>query len=407
MLPMLTLWLGVTGHPAPAQVSEIAVTTGDELDPAVLANSNGVVKSLNGLAGDIRLLAGGNVSIAPSGNNLTIAASVQHDSTLAGDGTAALPLGLAVPLILTGDVSNGNGMITTTNTAPGGPGLFSVGGTASDNLGGGSGLLALGGTGQNTSPGGAGLVGFGGSAASSSGGTGGSLIGGVSTGGNGGDGAFLVGALGVGTGKKGGRGLVAIPGGGAGGAIAGLAGEFLGDVEISGSLSKGGGSFKIDHPLDPENKYLSHSFVESPDMLNIYNGNVTTDATGTAVVTLPDWFQALNRDFRYQLTVIGTFAQAIVGSKVQDNRFTIRTSAPNVEVSWQVTGIRQDAYANHHRIPVEQTKPEGERGYYLHPADFDQPAERGVQWSRNEALRQLQRQPVDDEAQAGSETTER
>ena len=93
---------------------------------------------------------------------------------------------------------------------------------------------------------------------------------------------FAVGALGVGTGKKGGRGIVAIPGGGAGGAIAGLAGEFLGDVEISGNLSKGGGSFKIDHPLDPENKYLYHSFVESPDMKNIYDGTVVTDANGEA-----------------------------------------------------------------------------------------------------------------------------
>ena len=56
------------------------------------------------------------------------------------------------------------------------------------------------------------------------------------------------------------------------------AGRFTGDVAISGTLSKGGGSLKIDHPLDPENKYLYHSFVESPDMMNIYNGTITTDA---------------------------------------------------------------------------------------------------------------------------------
>src|SRR4029434_2465726 len=142
----------------------------------------------------------------------------------------------------------------------------------------------------------------------------------------GGDGLFAVGALGVGAGKKGGRGLIAIPGGGAGGATAGLAGEFLGDVEISGNLSKGGGSFKIDHPLDPENKYLYHSFVESPDMKNIYDGNVTTDENGEAAVQLPDWFEALNKDFRYQLTVVGTFAQAIVAEKVKGNRFIVRTS---------------------------------------------------------------------------------
>jgi hypothetical protein len=300
-----------------------------------------------------------------------------HDATLAGNGTAASPLSVASPLLLTGFVDNGNGVITVTNTAPGGPALFSVGGNANATIGGGSGLLSLGGTG-NGSPGGAGLVGFGGSSQQASGGTGGSLIGGVAIDGSGGDGAFLVGALGTGAGHRGGRGLVAIPGGGAGGATVGLAGEFLGDVEISGNLSKGGGSFKIDHPLDPENKYLYHSFVESPDMMNIYNGSITTDENGDATVELPNWFEALNKAFRYQLTVIGTFAQAIVGEKINGNRFTIKTSAPNVEVSWQVTGIRNDAYANKHRIQVEEIKPDRERGYYLHPDAFNQPAERGV-----------------------------
>ena len=61
-----------------------------------------------------------------------------------------------------------------------------------------------------------------------------------------------------------------------------LPGEFIGDVDVTGTLTKSAGSFKIDHPLDPENKYLSHSFVESPDMMNIYNGNVVLDATGEA-----------------------------------------------------------------------------------------------------------------------------
>ena len=41
----------------------------------------------------------------------------------------------------------------------------------------------------------------------------------------------------------------------------GYAGYFQGRVRVTGNLSKGGGSFKIDHPLDPENKYLQHSFV--------------------------------------------------------------------------------------------------------------------------------------------------
>ena len=171
---------------------------------------------------------------------------------------------------------------------------------------------------------------------------------------------------------------------------AGNAGYFQGDVEVTGTLSKGGGAFKIDHPLDPANKYLYHSFVESPDMKNIYDGNVTTDAVGVAEVILPDWFEALNRDFRYQLTVLGQFAQAIVAEKIKNNRFKIRTSLPNVEVSWQVTGIRQDAFAEKHRIPVEEVKPEKERGSYLHPAVFDQPEEKGVEWAlRPEMMREM------------------
>ncbi len=70
-------------------------------------------------------------------------------------------------------------------------------------------------------------------------------------------------------------------------------------------MTKAGGSFRIDHPLDPEDKYLYHSFVESADMMNVYNGTVTLDGDGGARVRLPDWFEALNRDYRYQLTPIG------------------------------------------------------------------------------------------------------
>jgi hypothetical protein len=160
----------------------------------------------------------------------------------------------------------------------------------------------------------------------------------------------------------------------------GYAGYFSGRLHVSGTLSKGGGSFKIDHPLDPENKYLYHSFVESPDMMNVYNGNVTTDGSGFAVVELPEWFEALNRDFRYQLTVLGdgeSWAQARVYRKVAGNRFTIQTTQPLVEVSWLVTGIRKDAFAEAHRIPIEEDKPAEERGTYLHPVEHGRPKEMG------------------------------
>jgi hypothetical protein len=160
--------------------------------------------------------------------------------------------------------------------------------------------------------------------------------------------------------------------------VYGYAGYFAGDVHVNGRLTKSSGSFKIDHPLDPANKYLSHSFVEAPDMMNIYNGNITTDANGLAVVTLPDYFIALNRDYRYQLTVVGKFAQAIIRRKIKDNRFVIKTDKPRVEVSWQVTGIRQDAYAKANPIRVEEEKPDYERGAYLNPKAFGQPQEKGV-----------------------------
>ncbi len=143
-----------------------------------------------------------------------------------------------------------------------------------------------------------------------------------------------------------------------------------GDFTVFGNLVKHSGSFRIDHPLDPEHKFLSHSFVESPDMMNIYNGNVTTDATGSATVTLPDYFAALNRDFRYQLTVLGQFAQAIVFREVAQNSFEIHTDKPGVKVSWQVTGIRQDAWARARPIVVEEFKPAEQQGMYLYPAGF-------------------------------------
>jgi hypothetical protein len=161
------------------------------------------------------------------------------------------------------------------------------------------------------------------------------------------------------------------------------AGFFFGNVEVVGSLSKGGGSFKIDHPLDPANKYLYHSFVESPDMMNIYNGNIVLDGNGEAIVQLPAWFETLNRDFRYQLTSIGGFAPVYIAQKVQNSTFKIAGGKAGMEVSWQVTGIRQDAWANAHRIPVEVDKPESERGLYLYPELYGAPAERDIQSVRH------------------------
>jgi hypothetical protein len=168
-----------------------------------------------------------------------------------------------------------------------------------------------------------------------------------------------------------GDGIEAIAGSGpSDGLNYGLAAYFSGSVTVAGNLNKPGGSFVIDHPTDPEHKYLYHSFVESPDMMNFYNGNVITDGSGTAVVKMPDWFEALNRDFRYQLTVIGQPSQAWVAAEIANGSFVIRTDKPGVKVSWMVTGIRQDAWANAHRIPLEVEKAAADQGHYLHPELF-------------------------------------
>ncbi len=159
----------------------------------------------------------------------------------------------------------------------------------------------------------------------------------------------------------------------------GLAAYLSGDVSVTGTLTKGGGSFKIDDPIDPENKYLSHSFVESPDMMNIYNGIVTLDAHGSAIVTMPEWFSALNRDFRYQLTAIGAPGPNLyVASEISGNEFKIAGGKKGQRVSWQVTGIRQDAWANAHRIPTEEMKPANEQGLYLHPELYGAAADKNV-----------------------------
>jgi len=182
-------------------------------------------------------------------------------------------------------------------------------------------------------------------------------------------------AMGSGTGAR--YGVYGIASGGA----TAYAGYFAGNVHVTGTLSKGAGSFRIDHPLDPKNKYLSHSFVESPDMKNMYDGITVLDATGKAVVELPAWFEALNMEFRYQLTAIGGPAPNLyISSEVSGNRFEIAGGEPGLKISWQVTGIRNDPYAEKYRIEVEEEKSQEERGYYLHPEVYNESREKGVDY---------------------------
>jgi hypothetical protein len=153
-------------------------------------------------------------------------------------------------------------------------------------------------------------------------------------------------------------------------------GAILWAISAAGNETKAGGNFRIDHPLDPANKYLLHSFVESPDMMNIYNGVVVLDHRGTAWVTMPDWFEALNQDFRYQLTAIGAPGPNLyIAQEISRNRFKIAGGKAGSKVSWQVTGIRHDTWANAHRIKVEEDKPADQRGKYMSPEQFSNSAQ--------------------------------
>jgi len=148
----------------------------------------------------------------------------------------------------------------------------------------------------------------------------------------------------------------------------GNAGQFVGNVQITGNLSATGSkSFVIDHPLDRDNKVLRHAAVESPEVKNIYDGVATMDAKGEAWVALPAYFEALNKDFRYQLTNIGGFAQTYIASEIQENRFKIAGGKPGLKVSWQVTGVRHDEQIVSHPMVVEEEKKQADRGSYLSP----------------------------------------
>jgi hypothetical protein len=161
-----------------------------------------------------------------------------------------------------------------------------------------------------------------------------------------------------------------------------LAGDYYGEVFFHKKITKLGGGFQIDHPLDPAKKYLSHSFVESPDMKNIYDGVVVLDASGEAQVELPGWFEALNTDFRYQLTCIGSYAPVYIAQEIHGHHFTMAGGKAGMKISWQVTGTRQDAWANANRVQVEIDKPIEEQGHYLAPELHGESAEKAIRWAR-------------------------
>jgi hypothetical protein len=414
--------------------------------PDFLLGSAGVT-SLNGLTGAVTLSPGTNVTFGGSGNNIIINAAgggggglsfVTHDGTLTGNGTGGSPLAVAAPL----NLANGETTFTaagptigvfasTTDTVitPASPAILGtapvlgVYGQATN----GSGAQSWGELGRFFNSHYFGMLGFTHDAS-----TGAAAIYGDQNFGSGTTPTFPIGVWGdshdgtgvlgtssstidhqwygvVGYGALGveGIGMVAGTNGGgtfsygvegdsylfgdlrvgvfgyATGGTTNYAGYFLGNVNINGTVHTSGAAVRLDNPLDPENKYIYHSSVESADMKNLYDGVVTLDARGDAVVQLPQWFEALNRDFRYQLTCIGGFSPVWIEREVAGGQFVIKGEKPGQRVSWQLTGIRHDSWADAHRIPVEVDKPESERGTLLNPADLGQPLERSLEWRIN------------------------
>ena len=141
----------------------------------------------------------------------------------------------------------------------------------------------------------------------------------------------------------------------------------------TGAIGSSIKNFIIDHPLDPDNKYLVHGSIESNQMMNIYSGVVTLNASGEAVVQLPDWFEALNKDFTYQLTCMGGYAQVYVADEINNHQFKVAGGRAGLKVSWQVTGIRHDAFAVANPMLVEQPKRKEDRGRYLIPSLYGKP----------------------------------
>jgi hypothetical protein len=145
--------------------------------------------------------------------------------------------------------------------------------------------------------------------------------------------------------------------------------------------------FRIDDPADPANRTLSHTPVETDRFTVVYSGNVRTDADGRAAVRLPAYAERVAGNWRYQLTPIGTFGQAIVGREMRNGAFVVRTEHPRTKVSWTVTGTRRDPYARKHPFKAVRSKAGRERGRYVHPELYGKPASSAIARPRAASVR--------------------
>jgi hypothetical protein len=367
-----------TGAVGTAAIADGAVTAAD-IGPAILSSLDGVSND----GGNIDLVAGTNVTITAddAANTITIAASGGGGGSITGSGTAGyLARFTAAAAIGNAALYQSGSAIGLGTTSP--DRLFVASASAGDAI-----LGEVTATGQTDyigvegiavpseayGVGGQFLGGYVGAWARSEGTDAGEYYGayGQATSGAGG---FAYGATGDAQGPEVNVGVLGFADGG----TANYAGYFLGDVQVDGVVYSAGFAARIDHPLAPATMTLSQALVQSDALKSIYDGSVQLDAEGRAWVALPAWCEALNRDFRYQLTCVGGFAPVYVATPLAQGRFEIAGGTPGLAVCWQLTGTRQDAWARQHSLPAEVAKPAREVGRYLQPAAQGLPAGQGV-----------------------------
>jgi hypothetical protein len=166
-----------------------------------------------------------------------------------------------------------------------------------------------------------------------------------------------------------------------------------GDFAASGSKA-----FRIDHPDDPQNRYLLHYCAESPEVINFYRGTAVLDGAGEAVVELPGYFAKINKTPSYQLTAIGApmpnlhVAEEISGAALSRGEraqpgetaplctFRIAGGAASGKVSWRVEAVRNDLRMRAKGAPIEREKQGAERGKYQYPELYGQPSKSGMDY---------------------------